>query len=356
MKTLNLIIFFSLASILPSMAWGEPSLWVIEVAQACSPTDYSIDQELKEIRAASTIAFSDAKKLFPSCKVSFHQHILRGVEDDLISFIGKVPRGPSPTAIIGFSRTNTARLAALTTKDTPIIGISVGAAAANVRHLNGNFYSVASSWENQWKAIRETLSERKCQKIIGVFNPSSFLSKLYLDKFQEAKIGAVYRTDNLMTNPLAPDVDCVFFGANYFDSVASLEPAVKSPSVRLIVTTGDWVMAQNEILKLELVPSRKLEILSASGWKDDRGRGGRLATALRLYGIIDPTPIAPYTYDATLFALNYLCNGISPSKMNLSTINSLLMRSYAGVNDTGNFISPIYMRALALKRPSGTIR
>jgi hypothetical protein len=343
--------FILLAAPMPAKASG--ALWVVEVAYACSPTDYSVDQELKEIRAASSIAFADAKKLFESCKVTLNQHVSRGQEEDLITEIERVPKTPGPTAIVGFSRTNTARLAALVMRDAPVLGISVGAAAANVRNLNSNFYSVATSWENQWNAIRQVLTEKKCRKITGIFNPSSFLSKLYHDRFEGSQLGEVVRTEAFKVSSLANGTDCVFFGSNYYDSVAAFEIAVKSPSIRFIVTTGDWVMAQNEIHKLKLHSSGTVEIVAASGWKDEHGRGKKLAEAIRPFGISDPSPIAPYTYDAVLFAMDYLCNGHTPTKPTTPSLVPLLTRTYSGVNETGNLISPIHLRRLTLKKETG---
>lgn len=338
---------------IPIRAMADPSLWVVEVAHACSPTDYSIDQELKEIRAASTIAFSDAKRALKSCKATLHQHIVRGQEEDLVTEIALIPKTSSPVALVGFSRTNTARLAALFLKKTSIVGISVGAAAANVRNINPHFYSVASSWENQWSVIRQALIENKCNKIIGLFNPSSFLSKLYQDRFQESKLGEVVRTDTFKGDSFPASADCLFFGSNYFDSVTAFESAVRTGSIRFIITTGDWVMAQNEILKLNLQPTRHIEVVSASGWKDEHGRGKKLAEALIPYGVTDPSPIAPYTYDAVVVALDYLCNGRTPSKSVSPPLAPLLIRDYSGVNETGNFISPIHLRKLVLTKGRG---
>ena len=329
-------------------AAAKPSLWIIDVAPETSSSDYSIDEELQEIKGASMVAFADGRKLFKNCQADLHIKVARGKEDDLIDAIKAIPKSAEPSAMVGVARTNSARLAAFTLRGTPVLGVSVGAAAGNTGLINANFFSVATSWEAQWEKIQKELTKRKCKKVAGIFNPSSFLSKLYQERFREHHIGDVYRTDFFPDGKISNGTDCVVFGANYSDSIAALGSVIKAKNVGFLIATGDWHMARNEIRNLRLDADHPVELWSTTGWGDQRGRANRILAELKKVGINKTTPIAPYTYDATLLALDYLCNGKRPSKAASSALNALLLRSYSGTTETGNLISPTFLQKIEL--------
>lgn len=349
-KTAAVICFLLL---IPTGAVGlikSQVLHIVEIAPS-EQSDYTVSKELRSIDLASDLAFKDFKKLRPQCAVTLKKDIARGTEQDLFSKVSGIASSANESEMmVGMTRTSFARMAATAAKGSKLNAISIGAATANLSEINPRFYSIVSPWNFQWTVVKDRLRDRGCSKeqTIGFFDDTDYLSRNFKTAFEKefGKKRAFSIHDLSLDGAKAPvDQSCLFVAVNFSKAQGPLAEMATKNLKLTILGVGDWNYYATE-LKVLLknapsgwhvsVPTGWTPAVSAESAKFER-RFERLIHET-------PSPVAAYTYDATLVALYSMCDKLKVSQLNGHALKKMaLLRDYGGIADTNNFTSKMHL-------------
>ena len=320
---------------------------VIEIVPS-SPSDYTVSQELNEIKIAARLALTDYKQNFPQCKASLNEHLSYGSEDNLFQSVKALAKKPG-AVLVGFSRTNFARLAAKALSGSSVTAISVGASFSDLRSIHPRFFSIVSPWDSQWTSLKTEINHRCSDRILGVFDLTNPISKEFQRVFTEQKTGKAVELSTLSADYLSKALSnqrCLFIALNFSQSSDLLNNLVQAKWKGNVFGIGDWNYFSPELEKtLSKAKYPGLTVSFPTGWDREANNKTRaFSERVRKSSGRLVSPLSAYTYDSVLVALHSACTQVSVNKIFLKKeLREYLLRQYHGVSAGGNFLSPIYL-------------
>lgn len=349
-KTAAMICFLFL---IPAGAVGlvkSQVLHIVEIAPS-EQSDYTVSKELRSIDLASDLAFKDFKKLRPQCAVTLKKDIARGTEQDLFSKVSGIAASASDSEMmVGMTRTSFARMAATAAKGSKLNAISIGAATANLSEINPRFFSIVSPWNFQWTVVKDRLKERGCvkEKTSGFFDDTDYLSRNFKTAFEKefGKERVFSIGDLSLDGARAPtDQSCLFIAVNFSKAQAPLSEIATKNFKLTILGIGDWNYYATELKVLLKNAPSGWRVSVPTGWTSTVSAASEKFER-RFEGLIHetPSPVAAYTYDATLVALHAMCDRLKVSELTTRTLKKMaLLREYGGIAGTNNFTSKMHL-------------
>ena len=335
-----------------SLANGEPSkeIHVIDLSPA-EATDYNVASEGSQIEAAADMAKADYSRLNPSCQVNFKKDVRTGTEEDLFKEIESLAKTAPNSVVVGLSRSNFARLAAKAAQGSDLVGLSIGAAAANLKEINPRFLSVASPWTKQWEAIEKKMKQLNCTATdaLGVFDASQYLSARFRESFEKTLAAAGIESTGLTDEKFLEATKskrCLFIAVPLSVGQRFVRALLRNNWNGFVFGIGDWNIYARELKSTLAEPSRsQLTVFAPTGWKSDVSvRSARFAGSIKERTKEEASPIAAYTYDAVTLALHHACGKENLLSPNIASLRKLpLLRHYEGIANSGNFLSEIYL-------------
>ncbi|MGZ3769744.1 MAG: ABC transporter substrate-binding protein [Bdellovibrio sp.] len=328
-------------------------LIIVDTASLESSTDYTVGNELSEIKLGTNEAIKKAKILFPKCSMDVDLNSMVKVETqgDFQQRILKIKKinlnSKNKLALVGFSRSSNAKTVAELLKNTSITGFSVGAAAP-LKEINSNFYSVAYPITAQWDRINGLFSELKCSKVFGYFPLTNSYSSSLRDLFKKSNAGNEITDQNKLIAFTYSTNDCIFLGGNYSDVVKLINELVQKTEIQKIIGPADWPLSAQELESLVKLTKRDISIYAPSGWPKNGYDINNLSKKLFKIAVdakLDkPSPILAYSYDAALIAMNSLCTNSSPEEfISKNKGTDLFTRNYRGFTKEGNLIGEYFI-------------
>ncbi len=324
---------------------------MFDTASIDSVTDYTIGQELADLRLGAREGFKAALLKYPKCPISLEVAVetesSASFQKRLIKLKEGSLKGPK-TALVGFSRSSNSKTVAHLLHGTSIIGISAGA-AANLSEINPRFFSVASPLRKQWEKIKEIFKQQECSEVLGTFPSLTGFSAQLKDYFLTDKQGVLI--EGVSNLPKTGGNQCLFFGSNFSESFPELVRVLQSDRIAKVIGTGDWAFAGKEIDALLSKTKSKTVILAPSGWPPGGFKEFKKAQKLRAMSEGEPTPILAYAYDATVLAVHSLCADVAVEKVwRTADTESTLIRRYTGIHFS-NLESAFYTHKFSKASP-----
>ena len=316
-----------------------------------SSDSYVSSLELKEISTGAELAIEDFRK---SQKCAFRTvfDLYSNNVDGIYKRVREISRASGRHVIVGFSRSDYARLAALAAQKSTVVGISVGASSTELQTINDNFYSVTPFWIAQWHLLQLEINRIGCTKkqVLGIFDSSDHYSLGFKKAFREAgyhKILEIHSPEvayqlshNQSDNP------CIFLGMNFSSSHEILGQIFLNHWKGMILGTGDWFYFSKELMIF--VPKLKaagIKMASPTSWRwPPTLRAERFRSRFKERVGRYPDPVAGFTYEATTLGLYHLCGLIRlkiTTELEFSRLP--LLRKYKGFSKTGNLDGTPYL-------------
>lgn len=326
------------------------TLTAIEVVPS-STSDYTVSAELKQLNEGIDVGIEAYKKFDSKCRFDVQKAIGIGTEDKLFSTVKSASTNPGINLVIGFSRSNFARVAAKAALGTTLFGISTGAATTQLHEINPNFVSIASPWTRQWEAIQKHMIKTKCEpdSTVGIFDSKDHISNKFRSAFSQSGFpGVVEDNDNVLRliESFGNSKKCIFVGMSFSRSQKILSSLISSGWVGSLYGVGDWNIYSDELRKL-LASHQKAgrTIRAPTGWHSSINEESKKFAARIYKGLrVETSPIGAYAYDSTLIALAAICEKTSPSLLSVAQMKKLpLLRKYDGVSSSGNFLSDMQL-------------
>ena len=360
MRNLDFVIFtgililssqlFAMAEISGPKPLELPTLYVVHIIPG-DATNYTVSKEVSDIEKSTRLAVRDFQSAHPECRFRQDFTFKSGSEAELFEKVSSISKQPGKKVAVGFSRSSLARLAAKAAQETDLVGISIGASAEDLRTINANFVTMASPWHGQWAAIQARMNTLTCAPestlVIGDVKDS------YSYNFQKSAEEAGFRkTFNVDSSEIKQHFDqisnharCIFLAMNMSTSHLLLSKLISNRWHGSVFGTGDWSYYAGELN--ELIQNSKTisvtRVIVPTGW-DPNENEASIRQSNRFAQVLThaPEPNGVYSYDAVLLGLSYLCLGSNPSEFDREKLRKLhLVRSYSGVSNGGNYLSPI---------------
>ncbi len=311
------------------------------------PTDsseYTVSSEKKQIEIAAEMGIRSYLEK-EKCDIKLEKILEIGTEELLVKKINEIKKIKGDKLLVGLSRTNFARVAAKVSLGSEIKGISVGASASNLKPINSNFMTMVNPWQEQYKLILSTLDEYKCKSsnTIAIFNPSNFLSSNFLNEYKKS-LFSPYKTTidkNIFTNKNS----CIFIGLNFAEATIVLNDLNQINWEGHIIGLGDWNIYSEELTKVSKQLPRTVTLSVPTGWlPNSNPNSTQFSSLFHIKAGVEPSPIAAYVYDGVILAAEALCKGkdVFNAEVNIKK----MLRNYVGMTDSGNLLSPMYIRKL----------
>ena len=319
-----------------------------------------MDSDIYMLSTQSTImqkAFNLAIKEFSTknklCNINTTIDIKRGTEEELYNTVKKISKLSGNHVIVGFTRTNYARIAAKAAAGSALVGISAASFSDELRSINHNFISISMPWTEQWKLIKEKFKELNCNRenTFGIF---SFKDSISL-AFRSAYIRSGYNNEFDVTDFLSivkskinlEKFKCVMMGTPLPSSIAPLSYLTSLNWIGSAFGTGDWTYFTPEMKRfLQQSKGRSIRLYSSQVW-DSRENARSLRWAKTEFNDLDIDPIHAAVFDSTTLALNKICSGQNILKYNRDKWSKYgLLRDYSGILSSGNLESPIYLKEI----------
>jgi len=319
---------------------------VVELVPQIS-ADYTVTEELQQIKTATHLAQKEYLKQFPTCRESITEEIRYGSEKELFERVKKLGKNAA-SVLVGFSRTNFARLAAKALSKGPAQAISIGASYSELNTIHPRFFSIVSPWTSQWQEIQKEI-RAKCKKnTLGIFDSSHPLSKNFREAFEKEGLGKALELSHFSVEAmrkLPSEPSCLFFAVNFSQASGLLSSLIDIQWKGEVLGIGDWNYFTPELDKVLLKAKYTgLAVSFPSGWnsKDsEKTKAFSVKVAKDSTGF--SSPLAAYSYDAMLLALHSACTKKDlPEIFSSRALKGLLLRNYQGISSGGNFLSPMY--------------
>ncbi|MCC6277058.1 MAG: hypothetical protein IT289_03980 [Oligoflexia bacterium] len=310
-------------------------------------TDYSVSNELVQIRIATTIALKKARVLFPGCSIEVSKTLKTGTESELAELISELSKQADPQreVLVGISRSNFARVAAKASVGTKLEALSVGSATDQLASINDNFFSIASPWISQWRAVKLAIKKAQCREVTGVFDFTDHLSSKFKEAFkQDYPLSRVISFAEYQDLPLSSD--CLFMAVNFQKSQGSLSRLLKSDRRISIFGIGDWNYYGSEVRNLvHETRNKKVVVQAPAGWKTNaNSRSLQFSKVMKIKLGEDPSPVAAYAHDAILIVAQKLCEMKPLKAASITRFSKLpLLRKYNELASSNNFVSHMHM-------------
>lgn len=330
-------------------------IYVYDTATLESSTDYTVGNELAEIRLGVQAGFQSAKKIYPTCTIELDNSSQIQLETQgafqqrTVNFVRNLKNSDyqQNIMVVGFSRSSNAKSIAKLFKTSKVRGLSVGS-AANLQELNSDFYSVAYSLDSQWKRLALLFKEQRCDHVFAYFPLTNGYSSTLKEMFKASKSGEIKNSAAELLTLQFSSKDCVFLGGNYSDLVMTLSELIQKTNVQKIIGPSDFAFSGAEVKTLINKTNRPLTILAPSGWPqlgfERNQRTRNLRSLARLKKLPEPSPILAYSYDAGVLSTAHLCTSIPFNELvKNKDLKTLLLRGYDAVSAGGNLVGDFYI-------------
>lgn len=330
---------------------AKKTLHLVQIAPATVDT-YMLSLQADAMLRGLDLAIDDAKALYPSCRVAVDRQFKVGDDEALFQAIRTIGDLPGDHAVIGFSRTNSARVAAKAALGRGLVGISTAAFTDELQSINPNFITVSMPWTKQWELIRGKLSELRCDSTntLGVFSFRDSLSQAFKGAYGRAGFTqAVERYDfpgDFAQRDLKA-IRCVVLGTSLPAAIGPLTMLYERGWDGAAFGTGDWTYFTAEMKQyLARTPQRRLRLFSTAVWtRTENPRGA--AWAQRYFGAQNIDPVLSHVHDAAMLAFAKLCLGADVLHFDAEAWGTYgLVRDYTGILRTGNLISPVHLQEI----------
>ncbi len=329
---------------------------MLDTASYLSSSDYTVTQELKEIRIGAREGFQSALKTSKACHVDLKVDEAVETEGEFQKRVLNLKNTvkDDKSVLVGFTRSSNAKTVALLMKGTSLRGISAGA-AADLASINSNFYSVAYPIADQWTSVKDLFSNLHCTNIYGVFPALTGYSAQLRSFFSRDNAGQIIEKSGLVdikTNGKT----CVYFGSNFSESIAEFSALVKTGKDVTVIGAADWALSEYEVKKEANRLKVRLDIYSTGGMPPNGYQSSETGRRLKAEGakekITQPSPILAYSFDAAYLAVKMLCENKSMAEvLNSSGVKPSLMRNYDGVSAAGNLTGRFYVNHILARKP-----
>ncbi len=329
-----------------------------------SRSDYLTAGEWAQMDAALDLAEQDFFRRYPTCRVDRTRIVKTHSDDILYQTLHHLAETAHPLLAVGFSNTNSCRIALQATQHGPSWLLSIGASGVDLRKAHSNAYSLANFWEKQWMKLKTSLTQTSCRPshTIGVYDPRHALSALF-GEAMEKQVGPadlfrkVFEVSSAQPPPAVVhallDSECIVMALNYASAEPFLSLFALSQKTQHIFGIGGWnyygLELRNSVRKLP--PYISLHI--PTGWHSHANPQSLAFTQrFRTYAHAQAQPIAAFVYDSWLVGLYHACFPNTPlHKIVITRTRDTprlpLLKSYTGIRSTGNFESPLYMLTLS---------
>ena len=360
-KNLRIAARIACILLIPVSTFAESAghvLHIVEIVPS-EQSDYTVSKELESIDLASDLAVKDFKKLRPQCPILIKKDIARGTEEDLFSKVSKIAsESKDSDMLVGMTRTSFARVAATAAKGSKLKAISIGAATANLAEINKRFFSIVSPWSSQWNVIENRLKVHGCTKerTFGYFDATDYLSRNFKTAF-ELSFGKenAFSIRDLGTNEPKQirNESCLFIAVNFSQAQAPLSQMAKKNFNLTIFGIGDWNYYATELKVLLKTAPKTWQVSAPTGWTPSMSNASQ-EFERRFQKVIreTPSPVAAYTYDATIMALFSMCDHLNLAQLDHKALKKIpLLRDYNGIAESNNFTSPMQLVEFKGARP-----
>jgi hypothetical protein len=137
---------------------------------------------------------------------------------------------------------------------------------------------------------------------------------------------------------------CIALGLYVASAEAYLREIIVEKWTGVIIGTSDWNYFPREIkTQLSLLRGAGVKFFLPTGWTPKQ-KGKSREFSNQMNELIDrvPSPVAAYSYDSMLLALDYVCAQFNPTIFNSPRLAKLhLLRNYSALAESGNYISPM---------------
>lgn len=314
---------------------------------------YVLEGQVRIMERVSKLAADDFFADNKDCKVTFRSNALLRSDEDLFKAIKKVAATGSSaqSVVVGFTRTDFARVAARAAVGTNLVGLSSAAISPEPHRINSRFVSLGSPVADHWAVTRRLLQDNGCSKesTQGIF----VFGDAWSGYFREAFEGAGYATGLDLARVFAPEsatlpqpvtaAKCLFLGLPSTRAAQALARLRASGYTGTVVGTHDWTFSSPEVRaampKKSPLPFRVLapvlwqakENANSQRWRD------RLFKPTE---IVEPLHVS--IYDSVRLALGHACGKLNLLKYDEKRWKLAgTVRSSGGLTPTGNTISPI---------------
>lgn len=185
-------------------------------------------------------------------------------------------------------------------------------------------------------------------KTSGFFDDTDYLSRNFKTAFEKefGKDRALSIRDLGLDGAKAPtDQSCLFVAVNFSQAQAPLSEIATKNLKLTILGIGDWNYYATELKVLLKNAPSGWRVSVPTGWTSSVSTASEKFER-RFEGLIHetPSPVAAYTYDATLVALHAMCDKLNVSQFNARALKKMaLLRDYGGIADTNNFTSKMHL-------------
>jgi hypothetical protein len=288
-------------------------------------------------------------KCKPDITVNFDLH----TDASLVEEVSRISNLPGKKVMIGFTRTNFARLAAHGSVGTDMIGISSAAISDELRDINPNFISVGTAYQNHWKATATGLKTLNCTpgNTLGIFAYKDVWSGYYKKSFLSDGYKMVADIDEFSS---VPDIDnkvkCIFLGVSAPRSIQPLSELITKKWPGVIIGTHDWTYFSAEVRELLAEHKKRItRVYTTIIWHRNDTDESKI-WANKYFGkttVVEPFHVS--VYDSTIIALNYLCRDQNVLEFNADKWKKFgTLRTYQGMSQSGNLETAINFVELPL--------
>jgi hypothetical protein len=341
----------SLLALLTLVLVGKPGLCdviLLEVTPV-DDTDFVVQQELKEI----SFAFQEAKETFSrakkECKIVTREIVQRGTSSDLFEVAKRLTTtsGRDDT-LVGFSRTSFARIVAKAAESSKSILISSGASTDSLKSIYPRAYSIVSPWQSQWAVLNRKISSAECKSgVVGVFDDTNHLSRLYKEQFSQSKLAnkRIALVPKISTSELKEP--CIFFGIDFSTSEPYFRALVNTTYPKKVFGIGDWTIFADEVKALAKIGNGNIQVFGPTGLTMTKEiLHSKFSSSFSKKFNRPLNPISVYTFDATILAQLKDCEKRKSVASLVDDLNKLSIRHYTGVGDGNNILSNMSIQGI----------
>lgn len=179
-----------LAFILPNFALAEKGNTVefLQIAPVSLNT-YILESQVRIMERVAKRAAEDFFADNKDCKVTFRSNALLRSDEDLFTAVKKAAATAGErSVVVGFTRTDFARVAARAAVGSKLIGLSSAAISPEPHRINPRFVSLGSSVDAHWAVTSKLLQDKGCSKqtTLGVFVFGDAWSGYYRERFEKS--------------------------------------------------------------------------------------------------------------------------------------------------------------------------
>jgi len=351
---INTVVLLSVF-LIGQVVWASDGQLFFIQPDAVEKNTYVLSTQIEAMKVGFDLAVKAFETKFsktkckPDITVNFGLH----TDANLVEEVKRISNLPGKKVMIGFTRTNFARLAAHASVGTDMIGISSAAISDELGDINPNFISVGTVYQKHWKATATGLHSLKCTpgNTLGIFAFKDVWSGYYKKSFLSGGYRRAVDVDEFSSLPdIDSKVKCIFLGVSAPRSIQPLSKLLTMKWPGVVVGTHDWTYFSAEVRELLAEhKKRATRVYTTLIWhRNDTDESKKWAN--KHFGkatIVDPFHAS--VYDSTIIALNYLCRNQNVLEFNADKWKKFgTLRTYQGMSQSGNLETAINFVELPL--------